>query len=120
MGPDLGGGDGSKVGEALGLAPVLGEEGGIEPPDMAVGLERAWGQAAFVRQMLQPGGQGLVGGQSRIGHRSAVRSSTRVRKDTSSQPIERVKPSGSGEPKAHRPGRPGSNGFMRIRATLFT
>ncbi len=93
--------DRSQVRQSLRFAPMAFQEGQIEPPDMAVGFQRPGRQPPLMGQMLQPGGQGFGGGQLRMGHRSAVRSTTRAIKATSSQPILGVKPSSSGEPKAH-------------------
>src|SRR5690606_4777646 len=104
MGTDLGGRDGPQVGEAEGLAAMPGQEGEVEAADVTVGLEGAGRQPALVGQMLQPGRQRLFGAQAISGHRSAIRSTTRAMKATSSQPMVGVKPSSSGEPKAHRAG----------------
>src|SRR5690606_24244443 len=102
MGPHLRRRDGPEVGQTYGLPPMPLQKGDIESSDMAIGFQGAGRQPALVSQMLQPGRERLVGGQLRMGHRSAMRSMTRVRKDTSSQPMTGVKPSGSDEPKAHR------------------
>jgi hypothetical protein len=42
------------------------EKGDIEPADVAIGLKGAGRQPSLVRQMLQPGVEGLGGGHSPV------------------------------------------------------